>query len=364
MNDNRTYSPRGCVLLRYRPSMTPARDKIIHWLLSSLDPKSSLFHVGQYCGDWRASTSGYARASFHVVLHGACWLHFEDGRACVPIAAGDAVFLLRDVGHWLSPEPHQPNAGARIERRGAMQPLDASVPDSVGLACGFLEFHGVSSRWIVALFPDHLIVRHGEPAHIGVRALFDLLHHEAKLSGGAPSPLIDRLVELLLFYAMRDTARHDAVASALAALTQRSEFAALIAAIIDAPNRAWTTDTMAAFLNMSRAAFCKHFAELCGQPPAQFVTLIRMKIAGDLLSQGWPIPRAAEYVGYQSESAFAHAFKRTTGLQPGAWRRLHKVRGHAGTHGHAGLALRLDESAANADSRALSRAAEVATMAR
>ncbi|MDE5500140.1 helix-turn-helix domain-containing protein, partial [Pseudomonas sp. 4B] len=62
-------------------------------------------------------------------------------------------------------------------------------------------------------------------------------------------------------------------------------------------------------------------------PPGQFVTLMRMKIAGELLSQGWAIPRAAEYVGYQSESAFAHAFKRTTGVQPGAWRRTHGGRG-------------------------------------
>jgi AraC-like DNA-binding protein len=72
---------------------------------------------------------------------------------------------------------------------------------------------------------------------------------------------------------------------------------------------------------MSRATFCKRFAQLSGQPPAHFVTLLRMKIAGGLLRQGWNIPRAAEHVGYQSESAFAHAFKRTIGVQPGAWRR-------------------------------------------
>ncbi|WP_082709912.1 hypothetical protein [Burkholderia sp. TSV86] len=44
-------------------------DKIIDWLLSSLDPVSSIFHVGQYCGGgWQASTAGHAKAGFHVIL--------------------------------------------------------------------------------------------------------------------------------------------------------------------------------------------------------------------------------------------------------------------------------------------------------
>jgi AraC-like DNA-binding protein len=33
------------------------------------------------------------------------------------------------------------------------------------------------------------------------------------------------------------------------------------------------------------------------------------------------MPDAAERVGYHSESAFAQAFKRVTGVQPGAYRR-------------------------------------------
>jgi AraC family transcriptional regulator, activator of mtrCDE len=297
-------------------------DKIVHWLLSSLEPVSSLFHVGQYCGDWRASTSGCARASFHVVLHGACWLHFADGRASLRVESGEAVFLLRDVPHCLSADRAKPASGETVERRGTMEALDDALPGAVGLACGFFDFRGSISHWIVSLLPEYLIVRQGDPAYSGVHAVFELIRAEARREGELSSPLIDRLVELLLFYAVRDAARHDAVASGLASLMRRTEFATLIAAIIDAPSETWTTASMAAFSNMSRATFFKRFTEACGHPPAQFVTLMRMKIAGELLNQGWNIPRTAEYVGYQSESAFAHAFKRMTGVQPGAWRRV------------------------------------------
>jgi AraC-like DNA-binding protein len=95
----------------------------------------------------------------------------------------------------------------------------------------------------------------------------------------------------------------------------------LVSAIVEAPDQRWTTDSMASFVHMSRARFCKLFVDVAGQPPAQFVTLIRMKLAAALLREGASTPAAAERVGYQSESAFAQAFKRTTGVQPGAWRR-------------------------------------------
>ncbi|AJY40533.1 AraC family transcriptional regulator [Burkholderia humptydooensis] len=301
-------------------------DKIIHWLLSSLEPVSSIFHVGQYCGDgWRASTAGRAKASFHVVLDGRCWLHFGDGRASVPLAEGDAIFLMRDVPHALTSEPTPP-ARARDAARAtpsAMQRFEPGVPGAVGLACGFLAFRSGASDWIASYLPDCLVVRRGSAAAGQIHAIVGLIRAEAAKPGSfdEPSPLIARLTELLFFYAVRDAVDDDSLASGLAPLMRRADFASLIAAVIDRPGEPWTTDAMAAFAHMSRAAFYKRFVDACGQPPAQFVTLIRMRIAAEMLRQGEAIARVAQWVGYQSESAFAHAFKRIVGLQPGAYRR-------------------------------------------
>lgn len=308
--------------------MSADTDKIIHWLLSSLDPVSSIFHVGQYCGDWRASTSGRAKASFHVVLSGTCWLHFADGRASVPLAAGDAVFLLRDLRHLLTPEPTPPGPA---ERPGpAMQPFDPSAP-AVGLACGFVEFRTGLGERIASYLPDCLVVRRDGAAAARIHTLVGLIRAEATEPGvlDAGSPLIERLAELLFFYAVREAVRDDSLASGFVSLMRRTEFAGLIAAVIETPGEPWTTDAMAAFAHMSRATFFKRFTEACGQPPAQFVTLIRMKVAAELLRRGTAIARIAEQVGYQSESAFAHAFKRAVGVQPGAYRRAN---GEASAH--------------------------------
>jgi AraC family transcriptional regulator, activator of mtrCDE len=53
-----------------------------------------------------------------------------------------------------------------------------------------------------------------------------------------------------------------------------------------------------------------------------FVTTIRMMVAADLLADGGlTVAAVAAKVGYNSESAFARAFRQTTGTTPGRFRR-------------------------------------------
>jgi len=310
--------------------MLPNSEKIADWLLSSLELKSTLFHVGSYCHKWRASTAGHQSASFHLVLQGECWLHLPAYAArpaySLHLQAGDALFLLDDIPHCLSPNSRPPAPGDDALRFGEMQAFNAmepgtAVPGQVGLACGFFEFRSELDRLVFGLLPEYLVVPLEDPALAGARVVFDLIRNEAGRGGEPPSALIARLTDVLFFYALRDAVRRQDIAPGLWSLMRRTEFAPLVAAIIDAPGKTWTTDVMAAFVHMSRARFCKQFSDACGQPPAQFVTLIRMQVAAAMLREGAPILGTAEHVGYQSESAFSHAFKRITGMQPGAYRR-------------------------------------------
>ena len=72
---------------------------------------------------------------------------------------------------------------------------------------------------------------------------------------------------------------------------------------------------------MSRAAFASRFKELLGETPMGYVTRCRMQMAHRLLRDGgMSMADIAEQVGYASEAAFAKAFKRETGVSPGAAR--------------------------------------------
>ena len=119
-------------------------------LLSSLDVRSSLYHLGQYCGAWNASTSGRARASFHLILHGDC--RVDLATESLALAAGDGIFFLRDLPH-ADARRRLPAAPSR-----GMQPLEPRQPDGTGLACGFGFRSGLDGLLADAL-PDYLLLR-------------------------------------------------------------------------------------------------------------------------------------------------------------------------------------------------------------
>jgi AraC-like DNA-binding protein len=296
--------------------MDGADDRLVHWLIDSIELDAAAFHVGQYCGRWRASTAGRDLGSFHLILHGSCYLHVP-GRPPLRLGPRDGVFLLRDVPHFLSPDPDPTAPMPAVP----MQPLSAPAPDTTGLACGFFRFRGALSTLVVDSFPDVVELRAHDESIRAAGTVFDLMLAEAGADPDAPPPLISRLAELLFFYVTRHVARRQQVLSGLLALARRPGFTALLDRMMREPGDDWSTDNMARAVHMSRSSFYKHFVDASGQPPAQFLLLLRMKIAAQRLHLGETIERAAEHVGYRSHAAFSRAFRKVIGEHPGAFRR-------------------------------------------
>ncbi len=298
--------------------MAPSPDRLIHWLLDSLELRTTLFHLGRYCGSWKASTKGLADAGFHVVLAGDCWLHLPEAGTSLPLHAGDAVFFLRDIPHLLSPHA-DPELAAQAPRC-PMQPFSEDA-GGTALACGFFAFQTPLHERFLGPFPDYVLIPRDDDGLRESRPIFQLILAEARQGGSEPSPLVARLVDLLFFYVIRHLCRRQEIASGLWAVLARPEFAPLLDALLEDPARDWTIDRMADLSHMSRASFHKHFTRVAGTSPGQFLTSLRMTLAGRLLGRGMSLSRAAEQVGYQSDAAFSRAFKKSTGRLPGSVRR-------------------------------------------
>jgi AraC-like DNA-binding protein len=301
------------------PFIAADPDHLIHWLADSVQLDVTVFHLGQYCGRWQASTAGHDLGSFHLVLHGRCYLHIA-GREPVVLNARDGVFMIRDIPHILSPDLILDPASGQ---GAVMQPLATPVlaPDATGLACGFFHLVDPLSALIVDAFPEVLILRADEPALHALGALYDLILLEPPRPPETPSPLVARLAELMFIYVTRHVARRQDIAAGVLAVARRPAFAALLAQVLQAPGEDWSTDRMAQVANMSRSSFYQHFASACGQAPAQFLLLLRMKIAAQRLGTGDTVERTAAHVGYRSYAAFSRAFRKINGMQPGAFRR-------------------------------------------
>jgi AraC family transcriptional activator of mtrCDE len=92
--------------------------------------------------------------------------------------------------------------------------------------------------------------------------------------------------------------------------------------MLEAPERSWLVQDLAAACHMSRATFARVFGQLCGMTPADALTQLRMARAARVLTQGeHAMGDVAAAVGYQSEAAFNRMFKRTYGVGPGGYRR-------------------------------------------
>ena len=88
------------------------------------------------------------------------------------------------------------------------------------------------------------------------------------------------------------------------------------------PEESWTLDTLAKAIHISRAVFSERFTELVGMPPMHYLARRRMAMAWRWLREDkLAIGQIATRLGYASEPFFSRAFKRHTGVAPGAARR-------------------------------------------
>ncbi len=101
------------------------------------------------------------------------------------------------------------------------------------------------------------------------------------------------------------------------------------------PAQAWTLEELGRRVGLSRSALHERFVALTGLAPMQYLANWRMQCGARLLREApTSVAAIALEVGYDSEAAFSRAFKRATGLPPGAWRRA-QAASNAGQRGDA-----------------------------
>ena len=144
---------------------------------------------------------------------------------------------------------------------------------------------------------------------------------QARRPGG--EAMLARMSETMFVDAVRRYADQLPAQSAgwLAALRDRAVSRAL-ALLHEAPAQDWTLEDLGQRVGASRSALHDRFVDLVGIPPMRYLAQWRMQMAARLLLETRAaVAQIALEVGYDSEAAFARAFKRQVGQPPAAWRR-------------------------------------------
>ena len=133
--------------------------------------------------------------------------------------------------------------------------------------------------------------------------------------------VVDKLTEVVLVELIRINFGRGEQDRFIAALSDK-RIAKALQQLHNNPHITWTLEKMAKKVGMSRAAFAKRFKELVGQPMFEYLTMLRMQRAKELL-QETKLPRyeVASRVGYESDLAFTKTFKKHTGTTPTRYRK-------------------------------------------
>ena len=274
---------------------------------------------------------------YHAVAQGSCWAGIPDGPS-VQLFAGDVVMFPHGDAHVVSSAPGMrgnPDFSwfngtpanqlpLRLAYKG--QNLLHSVPPDVDadttIVCGFLGCDLRPFNPLIAALPRLLHLRaDADNAWIASFTQQAAAESHARRAGG--EAMLARMSEMMFVDAVRRYADQLPPQSAGWLAGLRDRFVGRVLALMhEQPGRGWTIDELGRSVGLSRSALHERFVELMGVPPMQYLAQWRMQAAARLLLEtSSSVAAIALDVGYDSEAAFARAFKRSVGKPPAAWRR-------------------------------------------
>lgn len=296
--------------------------EVLDRVLASTSIASDIFFAGAPCDEWQMSNAETAGtgAAFHLVMQGSAWLH--DGKKetrARALAAGDFVFLARDSLHVLAHSSRPPET--QDTQVSGVRPAADAGEDSV-ILCGKLLLEPDTQRFLLAPLPEILVLPTAGVAMPSiVPAIVTLMWNEVHAQEQPLTATLNRLADVLVVQVLLFAVRTRLAASGVFAGLADAQLRRAIIGVVESPERSWTVDTLASAAAMSRSTFAARFLAVVGTSPLHFIREWRMRRARALLRESRSVAEVAAMVGYDSEVAFAKAFKRVTGLGPGAVRR-------------------------------------------
>ena len=275
---------------------------------------------------------------YHAVAQGSCWAGILGGPA-VQLHAGDVVLFPHGDAHVVSSAPGMRGnrdevnqiADVKVDRlpmqlaysgQGLLYPKPEDAGADVTIVCGFLGCDVHPFNPLIAALPRMLHLRASDDdGWLAGFARQAVTESRAHRPGG--EAMLTRMSEMMFVNAVRRYASQLSEQSAgwLAGLNDRFVGRAL-ALMHEQPAQPWTVDEIGRRVGLSRSTLHERFVQLIGVPPMQYLAQWRMQAAARmLLETRSTVASIALDVGYDSEAAFARAFKRAVGKPPAAWRR-------------------------------------------
>ena len=274
---------------------------------------------------------GYAY--FHYLAIGSAVLRTEDG-VLHELSAGNAVFLPQGAAHQLLSGPDEPTQDVGCFESAPLGdtvsavnlcPTSSAIPSAI-LFYGCMQFDLGGMQGLGPLMPGLMVVDAASDRYPGLLPMLAAMKGEICSGRIGFAGILARLADVVAAMIVRGWVESGCDdASGLVAALRDPRLARAILALHRHPGRDWTVSELAQECNSSRSVFAERFQATIGTPPLRYATELRMRLASQWMIQDrLPIETVAQNLGYTSQAAFSRAFKRITGLSPGASRQSHR----------------------------------------
>jgi AraC-like DNA-binding protein len=263
----------------------------------------------------------------HFVAAGNMQLRVEGGDA-VDVRAGELVLLPHNDTHTFGSDLDV----ALVQAREVIQPPQGGGIYRINyggggaatqLLCGYLASDAPFSPLLSALPPVLKLDVRATASGAWIESSFRFAASEIAAGRLGSTTVIAKLSELLFVEAVSQfVASLPAERRGWLAGLRDPQIGRALGMLHARPAEAWTAETLALEVGMSRSVFAERFTSLVGQPPMQYLTLWRLHVAAQQLREGrGSVAQIGFAIGYESEAAFSRAFKRQFGTSPGTWRK-------------------------------------------
>jgi AraC-like DNA-binding protein len=303
--------------------------------LSSVRLASEIYLSVEMSAPWGVSFPDQPdRALFYVLTRGSCYIQVEGEQGPLPLVGGDLVMLPGGSPHTMRDQPNTPTTpveqvltlGAHDEQ-GVFRQGGGGARTS--MIVGRFRFENHAAIPLLSSMP-RLIHMRDDVAHSvpGLAATLRLLSTEAISSLPGKEILMDRLADVLFVQMLRtyvaqeshEGRSYESHGGLIQALMD-PELSKALTLMHTKPEHPWTVAELAQRVGMSRTAFAVRFKAKAGVGPLEHLTQWRVQKACEILREGRKtLDEVAWRVGYESAAAFSKAFKRSTGVSPGAFR--------------------------------------------
>lgn len=267
---------------------------------------------------------------FHYIEGGVGAILAVPGRPTVRLEPGDLAIIFVDTPHSVY-DIHgtRPidiftllNVAEPLCPTGLTLRLGGDGPETSVISGDFVFEEGVTHPLWRLLPPYILLKGEGGQAPEWLDTTLNLLSREAMEVRPGVTAVLDRLCDVLFIQALRGWVRADGGAEGLPAAVRDEAIDEALDLMQRHPAEPWTVESLARRVALSRSTFAERFRRLAGETPMEYLARWRMHRAAQLLRDDQEsVAVIAERVGYESEAAFAKAFKRLVGVAPGAFRR-------------------------------------------